>query len=309
MANNYYNILGVSENASADDIKKQFRKLAKQFHPDRNKGNKVAEARFKELSEAYDTLSNPTKKAEYDQMLKYGAYANAGPYASQDNGFDWSQFAGHQGQGVRFEQAEDLGDLSELLGSLFGDRTGSRRARRFNFDQMHDEETQPRKGKDIEAELSVSFWEAINGTQRLLSRGRGKPRLKVKIPAGIEDSAKIRLAGQGEPGLYGGPSGDILISVRVMGDTMFTRKGNDIYTSVEIPFTAAILGGKKTVQTLARTVSVTIPPGTQPGAMLRLKGQGLSVNGEQGDLYVEVKVTLPKKLTEKQKKMIEEWET
>lgn len=308
MANNYYNILGVSESASADEIKKQFRKLAKQFHPDRNKGDKAAESRFKGLSEAYDTLSDPKKKAEYDQMLKYGAYANAGPYASQDHGFDWSQFATHQGQGVRFERAEDLGDLSELLGSLFGDRSGGRTGRRFRFDQMQDEQTQPRKGKDIEAELSVSFWEAINGTQRLLSRGRGKPRLKVKIPSGIEDAAKIRLAGQGEPGLYGGPSGDILITVRVMGDAMFTRKGIDIYTSVEIPFTAAILGGKKSVQTLARTVSVVIPPGTQPGALLRLKGQGLSVNGEQGDLYVEVKVTLPKRLTEKQKKMIEEWE-
>jgi DnaJ-class molecular chaperone len=305
MANNFYNILGVSESASPDDIKKQFRKLAKQFHPDRNKGNKAAEARFKELSEAYDTLSDPKKKAEYDQFLKYGAYANAGPHAAGGPGFDWSQFAGSQGQNVRFEDVSDLGDL---FGTLFGGRTGRGNSHRFRFDQMHDEAA-PRKGKDLESELSVSFGEAINGAQRLLSRGRGKPRLKVKIPAGIEDGARIRLAGQGEPGLAGGPNGDILITVRVMTDSQFSRQGNDIYTSVEIPFTEAILGCKKSVKTLARTVSLTIPPGTQPGALLRLKGQGLAVGGVQGDLYVEVKVTLPKRLTENQRKVIEDWET
>ncbi|MEW6049659.1 MAG: J domain-containing protein [Candidatus Zixiibacteriota bacterium] len=308
MAKTYYDILGVSETASPDEIKKQFRKLAKKYHPDRNKGDKTAEATFKELSEAYDTLSDPKKKTEYDQMLKYGAFANAGPYASADHGFDWSQFGGNGSTRVHVEGFDNIDDLGELLDSLFGGRAGGPTGSRFDFNMGRSQENQPRKGRDVETELSVSFWEAISGAERLLSRGRGRERLKVRIPAGIEDGGRIRLTGQGEPGLYGGPNGDILITVRVMADPVFSRKGNDIYTLVEIPFTEAILGCKKTISTLTKSVSLTIPPGTQPGTLMRLKGQGLAVGGDQGDLYVEVKVTIPKRLSEKQRKMMEEWE-
>jgi DnaJ-class molecular chaperone len=190
----------------------------------------------------------------------------------------------------------------DILSSILG-RTGKSR---FDFGQQA--ERNPRKGNDLASEISISFMESVKGTTRMLSLGRGKSRLRVKIPAGIEDGGRIRLAGQGEPGLYGGPNGDILITVRVMPDQQFTRKGNDIYSSVEISFIEAISGCKKNVATLSKTVSLTIPPGTQPGTMLRLKGQGLSVSGVQGDQYVEVKVSIPKNLTEKQRKMLEEWE-
>lgn len=309
MAKDFYEVLGVSESASIEEIKKQFRKLAKKYHPDRNKGDKAAEEKFKEVSEAYETLSDSKKRTEYDTLRKYGAFAGGpqGPYAEGygPSGFDFSNFGNRGGRTtVHFGGTGDVGDMEgwdDILSSILG-RTGKGR---FDFGSA---QQMPKRGNDLTSEISISFRESVNGTTRMLSLGRGKSRLKVKIPAGIEDGGKIRLAGQGEPGLYGGPNGDILITVRVMPDQQFTRKGNDIYSSVEISFIEAINGCKKNVSTLTKTVSLTIPPGTQPGTLLRLKGQGLSVNGVQGDQYVEVKVSIPKNLTEKQRKMLEEWE-
>ncbi|HVP07444.1 MAG TPA: DnaJ C-terminal domain-containing protein [Candidatus Acidoferrum sp.] len=309
MAKDFYEVLGVNENASQEEIKKQFRKLAKKYHPDRNKGDKTAEAKFKEISEANETLSDPKKKAEYDQLRKYGAFAG-GPFQAQGgqgpSGFDFSNFG--TGDGRTRVHVSGFGDVSDMEGwddilqSLLG-RTG-----RSRFDFGRESHEVPRRGNDLTSELSISFLESIKGTTRMLSLGKGRSRLRVKIPSGIEDGGKIRLAGQGEPGLYGGPNGDILITVRVMPDQQFTRKGNDIYSSVEISFVEAIKGCKKNVSTLTKTVALTIPPGTQPGTILRLKGQGLSVNGVQGDQYVEIKVSIPKDLTEKQRKLLEDWE-
>ena len=165
---------------------------------------------------------------------------------------------------------------------------------------------QPQRGNDIQATLTVSFMESINGISRMIQVGEKK--LKVKIPAGIDNGGKIRLAGQGEPGLHDGPNGDLIITVNVLPDSHFSRKGNDIYSPIEISFVDAIKGTKKSVQTLSKTISVSSPPGTQPGATLRLKGQGLNVGGKLGDHYVEIKVTIPKTLTEKQKKLLEEWD-
>lgn len=311
MGKNYYDILGVSENASPDEIKKAFRTLAKKYHPDRNPGDKSAEAKFKEISEAYDTLSDPKKKQEYDMMRKYGAFTGAGAGRGDFGGadFDFSdlfrQGTGGRGgfQTFRFSSS-GIDGLDDILSSFFGgsDPFAGSRTRR-----------QPRmqKGADLTANLSISFLESINGTERKLKIHQTGKTLSVKIPAGVEDRSKIRLAGQGLPGPmgpHGGNYGDLIITVRVMQDEQFRRDGNDIHTSVTISFKQAILGCKVNVKTLTKTVALTVPPGTQPGTKMRLKGQGLAVGDSQGDLYVEIKVEIPKTLTEEQRKMLEKWE-
>ena len=312
MAKDYYDALGVKDNATQDDIKKAFRTLAKKYHPDRNKGDAAAEAKFKEISEAYDTLSDPKKKEQYDMMRKYGAFAGAGqgqganPFGGP-GGFDFSDFM-NRGEGFqtfRYGGFGDAGGFDDILSQLFGGRGGSpfgaqrgRRGRR----------AQPMKGADIASTLTVTFMEAVKGTRRMIQLEGQKKKLSVKIPAGIENGGKIRLAGQGQPGPPGGQNGDLIITVRVMPDQQFTRKGNDVYSKVEVSFKEAILGTKKQVKTLTKTIMLTIPSGTQPGTSMRLKGQGLSVGGAQGDMFVEIHVMIPKTLTEEQKKLLEEWE-
>jgi molecular chaperone DnaJ len=307
VAGNYYEVLGVSENASQDEIKRAFRSLAKKYHPDRNPGDKAAEEKFKELSEAYDTLSDLKKKREYDNMRKYGAFTGAGAKGAgfrPGSGFDFSDFYTFgEGPGGGFQtfRTSGMGDVpgfEEILAQLFGSGDFTRgRGKKPYF----------RRGKDLRTQITIPFMEAINGCERLLSLSDGR-KLKVKIPAGIEDGKKIRLAGQGQPGFRGAQFGDLIITVRVMPDQHFERKGNDVYTNVTISFREAILGTKVQVKTLSRTISLSIPAGTQPGALLRLKGQGLAVGGAQGDQYVRVSVTIPTTITEKQRKMLQEWE-
>ena len=316
MAKNYYDILGVKEDASADEIKKAFRKLAMKYHPDRNPGNAEAEAKFKEISEAHETLADPKKRSEYDNFRKYGAFAGAGGpqggFGGQA-GFDFSEMF-RQGSGGRggfqtFRFGGDMNGFEDILSQFFGGgmggatfRGGTRRPRK-------------RRGRDLRATVTVSFKEAIQGTKKRLRLKQTGKTLDIKIPAGITDGGKVRLRGQGLPpmqaipGQPAGPNGDLIVTVRVMSDQHFERKGNDIYTQVTVSFKDAILGAKKEVRTLNKTIKVTIPPGTQPGAKLRLKGLGLAVNGNQGDQYVVVNVEIPKAsdLTEKQRKMLEEW--
>ena len=315
MNENYYKILGVSDDASADEIKKAFRSLAKKYHPDKNKGAKNAEAKFKEISAAHEVLSNPQKKAEYDTMRKYGAFSGAGPSAGGFNpgggtGFDPNQFGqfwqrkGPNGESFSFRTtgADGLGQFEDILSSLFGGRSGG-----SPFGQRQASQQPPRPA-DATAELSISFWEAINGTSRTITLGSNNRKLKVKIPKGINDAGKIRLAGQGQPGYNGQRSGDLIITVRVMPDQNFERKGNDVFTTVKISFVDAIRGTKTEVKTLTKTIALTVPPGTQPGTKMRLKGQGLAVGGKQGDLFVTIDVEIPKNLTDKQRKLLEDWE-
>jgi DnaJ-class molecular chaperone len=304
----YYKNLGVSENASADEIKKAFRSLAKKYHPDKNKGNKEAESKFKEISAAYEVLSDSKKKAEYDTMRKYGAFAGGGGRG----GFDPSQFSqfrerkGPNGGtfSFRMSSADGFGQFEDILSSMFGGGG-------FGQSPFAGRRTsgQPAKVPDLTAELSISFMEAVNGTSRTITLGNTGKKLKVKIPRGIEDGGKIRLAGQGQPGYNGQTNGDLIITVKVMPDQNFERKGNDVYTSVTISFIEAIKGAKVEVKTLTKKVTLSVPAGTQPGAKMRLKGQGLAIGGKQGDLYVTINVEIPKKLTEKQRKLLEEWES
>jgi DnaJ-class molecular chaperone len=304
LSKNYYDILGVSESASPDEIKKAFRTLAKRYHPDRNPGDDTAEQKFKEISEAYNTLSDAKKKSEYDTLRKYGAFAGAG--AGGVNPQDFEQYfrrgGGGQGGFQTFGSGgfDDLGGFEDIISQLFGGQSpfgGKKRGR---------QQTRPQKGANLTTSLSISFMEAVNGAQRLVTVS-GK-KLKIKIPRGIENGGKIRLAGQGQPGATGGPAGDLIITVKVMPDQKFDRKGNDIHTEVSIPFTQAILGGKVMVDTLTKKISLTVPPGTQPGTLMRLKGLGLSVGGKQGDQLVEINVEIPKDITDAQRKLLEGWE-
>ena len=312
MAKNFYETLGVAESAGADEIKKAFRALAKKYHPDRNNGDKSAETKFKEISEAYDTLSDPKKKAEYDNMRKYGAFAGMGgqPGGSQNGGFDFSQFF-HQGGGgrggfqtFRGSGAQGMEGFDDILSSLFGggERDFGWQSRRTRRAQRAAE------GADIKASITISFMEAVQGTTRIIELSPSGKKLAVKVPKGIADAGKIRLRGQGQPGPRGVKNGDLIITVKVMPDQNFDRKGNDIYTSVKVSLKTALLGGKASVKTLTKTVAVTVKPGTQPGTLMRLKGLGLAVGEKQGDLYCRIEVEIPTELTEKQRQLLEEWE-
>ncbi len=307
MCKDFYDILGVSDSASEAEIKKSFRRLAKKFHPDRNHGDKQAEEKFKEISEAYETLSSPKKKAQYDQMRKYGAFAGAGGPPGGMNGQDFSQFfrqGGGRGGGFQtfsFGGSGGLNGMEELMAQFFGGQGDVFSSGRRGGGRRR----QPQKGADFTADLSVSFMESINGAERLVNVG-GK-KLKIKIPKGIDNGGKIRLKGQGQPSPMGGPNGDLIIKVTVMPDKKFERKGNDIYSCVDVSFKDAILGSKVQVDTLTKKISLTLPPGTQPGTVMRLKGQGLAVGKSQGDLYVTVKVDIPTTITDEQKKMLEGW--
>lgn len=308
----FYDILGVKDDASKDEIKKAFRSLAKKYHPDRNKGNAESERRFKEISEAYETLSDEGKRNEYDMMRKYGAFGSgAHPGGFQQGGFpggagfDFGDlFGGGRGGGrsgrTRFTvNGQDMGGFEDIFSSLFGGGSPFGGAR---------QQSRTTRGADLQTSISISFMESVRGTKKTIQLHGGRKKLAVNIPAGTEDGGKIRLAGQGQPSPTGGPNGDLILTVRVMPDQTFRREGNDVYTTVEISFKEAALGCKKNVKTLSKTIALTIPPGTQPGAKLRLKGQGLSVGGNQGDQYVEVKVTVPTNLTDKQRRQLDEWE-
>jgi len=307
MSKDYYQTLGVPETASADEIKKSFRKLAKQYHPDRHHGDKAAEERFKEISEAYDTLSDAKKREQYDMMRKYGAFAGAGQGGSPfgQGNFDFSQF-GAQGNGFAFFRSGGMDGSTDIFGDLFSSIFGGGPS--FGPGRQGGPRPGPQPGANIETQLTISFDEAVRGAKRVIQLEGSPKKLSVKIPAGIEDGGKIRLRGQGQPSRFRGQSGDLIITVRVMPDKNYERKGNDIYSSVDISFKEAVLGCKKNVKTLTRTVALRIPPGTQPGTVMRLKGLGLAVADNTGDHYVEIKVSVPTTLTDKQKKLLEEWE-
>jgi DnaJ-class molecular chaperone len=321
--NDYYAALGVAESASQDEIKRAFRSLAKKYHPDRNKGSKASETKFKEISEAYDTLSDPAKRTEYDMIRKYGQ--TGGPEFAQRRWQYKPESEADSMRGFRFnfdprggttEQFESFGDLDEILEQMLG-RSGGPHSDSDSFggpplgvgSKKRSRRTmRPHRGDDIGILLPISFAEAALGANKVL-RGKSTGKtLSVTIPAGIDDGGEIRLAGQGRPGMNGGTQGDMVIRVQIEPDEYFQREGFDIHTKLEISFREAILGCKKTVRTLHGNVALSIPAGTQPGTQMRLKGQGIRANSMTGDQFVEIAVRIPTKLTEKQKKMMEEWE-
>lgn len=354
----YYEVLGVDKSASAEDIKKAYRQLAKKYHPDLNPGNKEAEEKFKEVNEAYEVLSDADKKARYDQ------FGHAGVDPSYGGGGYGGGFSGGFG---------DMGDISDIFNSFFGGGFSSSGRSNPNA---------PRRGQDIQTNININFMDACFGkevevsinrmekcpdcngtgaaagssaetcpdchgtgqikvTQRtpfgMISQqkpctrcgGKGKiinnpcpkcrgngrytaaKKIKVSVPAGIDDGQTLQVSGQGHVGINGGPNGDLHVTVSVRPDPIFERDGYDIHTEVPITYTQAVLGDEITVPTIDGKVKYTVPEGTQNGTIFRFKGKGVKKlnSSSRGDQYVHVYIEVPKNLSKKQKDMLKEFES
>jgi curved DNA-binding protein len=296
----YYKILGVDRKASADEIKKAYRKLAMKYHPDRNPGDKQAEERFKEFNEAYQVLSDEQKRARYDQLgSSYSDWQQRGAPGNFNWG-DWT--AQQQAQGATQVNMNDLfgnGTFSDFFRSIFGGtgdvsmRSGMPRS-------------QSRMAPHYQQQVSISLKEAFQGTTRQLQSGERV--MEVKLPAGARTGTKVRVTGAGPAGPDGRPS-DVYLLVEVADDSAFEREGNDLHTQAKVDIFTAILGGETRVETLSGRVVLTIPAGTQPDQVFRVAGRGMPQlkNPEvKGDLFVRIKVQIPRQLTAKQKKLLEE---
>jgi molecular chaperone DnaJ len=368
----HYQTLGVSESATPEEIKKAYRRLAKQYHPDANRSDPKAADKFKEVNEAYEVLSDREKRRQYDEMRRFASagYGAGGQYQGFDINDLMGQFARGRtragpsggGQAFTFEDLGGIGDFGDIFSSIF-DRGGRFRQERYG----------PRQGEDLYAEVEVPFELAIHGGKNIvgvsrnetcdrcqgtgaepgskvtqcpqcggsgmipvsqggfaISRpcprcyGRGEivsdpcskcggagqvsaaRRISITIPKGIEDGGRIRLRGLGQAGTSGGPPGDLIIKVNVLGDRFFRRRGANIYCDITINLAQAVLGSKVSVRTLGdKKALLGIPPGTQPGTTFRLKGLGASVGGKTGDQMVTVNVEIPKKLDPESKNLVE----
>lgn len=306
----YYDILGVPRDAGDDQIKRAYRKLAKQYHPDQNKGNKSAEAKFKEVQEAYDVLSDKDKRARFDQFGKAGVDPHFSPHAG--GGYTYSG-GGHPGgspfggQSVEF----NVEDLSDFFGGGGGRGGPSIFEQFFRNRGGAPEPEEPRHAgaRDIEHTIQLSFEQSIHGTTLDLeiAGARGKrERVHVKVPPGIRDGQRIRLAGKGSPASGRRPAGDLYIVCQVREHPYFRRVNDDIYLDVPVTFGEAGLGAKIDLPTLDGIRTVTIPPGTTTGARLRLAGLGVTrKDGSRGDHYALIKIVAPPKLNDEQRQLLE----
>ena len=278
---NYYNILGIDKQASAEEIKKAYRKLARKMHPDLNPNDKEAHKKFQEINEANEVLSDPEKRKKYDQ------YGNDWQHAEQ---FEKAKQSQQRRPSASESFSED--DFSDFFTSMFGG-SGSRQTK---F-----------KGQDYNAEWQLSLQDAGTSHQQTLTVN-GK-NIRITIPAGVENGQKIKLKGYGAAGSNGGPAGDLYITFIIAGNDKFKRLGNDLYATEEIDLYTALLGGEKIIDTFNGKIKLTITPETQNGAKIRLKGKGFPVykkEGESGDLYITWLIKLPTNLTEKQKEIFRE---
>jgi curved DNA-binding protein len=309
----YYKILGVNKSSSPEDIKKAYRKLAMKYHPDRNKDNKVAEERFKEISEAYAVLSDAEKRKQYDM---FGAEGFQQRYSQEDifRSFDFSDILREFGFG-------NIGGRKRGGGSGIFNHIFSGASRRPGYRTQSDPyssvftnfggRTGAFKGQDVIYEFPIHLQDIVKTEQKTISYNLGgiNQQIKVKIPAGIADGKKLRLAGKGQPGPEGGPPGDLYIKIKILDHPLFQREGDDLYLNREIKFSEAVLGTKIEVPTIdGKRLSLKIPAGSQNGSKMRLKGYGMpSMDGRgRGDAYVKIQVAVPKKLNEKQKALLEE---
>ncbi len=292
----YYQILGVDRNATEKEIKAAYRRLARKYHPDVNPGDKAAEEKFKEISEAYEVLSNKDKRTKYDQYGQYWEQMGQPGAGQPPPGWDTFTFdyGGPGGQGQPdFGGAEGFSDFFEML---FGTRArGAQTTHRRHA---------PSKGRDIEAEMEVSLEDAFHGAKKSFSFN-GK-KLEVTIPKGVKDGQKIRLAGQGEQGPAG--AGDLLITTKVRPHPVYERKGDDLYVDVPVDYTTAALGGEVQVPTLTGRVTMKVPPRTSGGRVFRLPGQGMPKMKEsgRGNLFAKVRVTVPEAMSDKEHSLLEQ---
>jgi molecular chaperone DnaJ len=314
----YYNILGVNREANEREIKQAYRRLARKYHPDINPGNKSAEARFKQINEAYEVLSDKEKRQKYNQFGDQWQYADRFAQAGyqQTPFWNFSQAGGAQ----RFHFEEGLGSLFD---DLFRSETRNRRVR-------------PRRGQDVDYPIEVTLEEAYHGAKRTIAlrseepcsgcngtgriqnmlcsvcRGSGvvsdMNRLEVKIPPGVKEESRVRITGKGKQGYAGGTSGNLYLVVSIKPHRRFERRGDDLYEEVAVPLTVAVLGGEIQVPTLKGKLALKIPPETQNGRAFRLAGQGMPHLGDSshGDLLAKVSILLPTKLLEEERKLFEQ---
>jgi curved DNA-binding protein len=308
----YYKTLGVGEKASTDDIKKAYRKLAMKYHPDRNPGDKKAEDKFKEINEANEVLSDPEKRARYDQISnQYSSWQQAG---GQPGSFSWDDlFKGAGGSGGGQTRVDmnnlddmfgDMGGFSDFFRTFFGSGGGQRSSQSSARSRGAGQRVQ-RQPAVYQQEVTISLTEAFKGTTRMLEMNGS--RKEIRIPAGVKTGTKVRVAGAVSNG--GGAASDLYLIVKVAADPRFERRGNDLFTEKDIDLYTALLGGEVEVETLSGKVLLKVPEGTQPGQLFRLGGKGMPILKQKdkfGNLLVKAKVTLPKKLTAEQKKRFEE---
>lgn len=296
----YYSILGIPKTASADDIKKAYRKLARKYHPDINPNNEEAKQKFQQINEANEVLSNPENRKKYDE---YGEnwkhaeeYEKARQQQAQNGGFaDYGNFGGFGNGGGSYSFSDDEGGFSDFFESIFGNRSGSRSGKQRGM-----------RGQDYTTEMNLSLHDAYETHKRELSVN-GK-KLRITIPAGVANGQTIKLNGQGGAGANGGPSGDLYITFVINDDPNFKRIGNDLYTTAPIELYTAVLGGEETINTFTGKVKLKIPEGTQNGTKIRLKGKGFPIykqEGQYGDLFVTYSVKIPTNLTEEQKEQFQ----
>ena len=305
----YYKILGVDKKASQDEIKKAYRKLAVKYHPDKNPGKKEAEAKFKEIGEANEVLSDPEKRKLYDQLgSNWKQYRDAGYDPSTAGGR--ARYSQGAPGGQYYHEFE--GDPSEFFGggssgfsdffeSFFG--RGTRQGKEFSGNGGFSGFGADIPGNDLAGELTISLQEAYTGTERIIDIGGEK--IKLKIKPGAYSGLKLRAKGKGEKA-QGGKAGNLYITINVSPHPDYERKGNDLYMNMPVDLFTALLGGKMEIQTLSGRINMKIPEGTQNGKQFRLKGKGMPVYGTSsyGDLYVKIQVKLPDKLTPEQKELV-----
>ncbi len=305
-----YEVLGVSRTATAEEIKRAYRKLAKQHHPDRNPDNPNAEKMFKEVQHAYSVLSDKEKRAQYDRFGEVGA-GNFQTGPSGQRVYTW----GTGGSRINVDDLQDLFDMfgggggAARGGSPFEDLVGGAG---FGRGRQRRRRPQPMKGQDIRRTINLAFEQAVRGATVEVDIGRGGDKhqtLEVKIPPGVEEGQQIRIRNRGMPGAHGGPPGDLYLICTIRPDPRFRRDGRNLHTDLALPVHDAVLGKKVDVPTLDGTVTMTVPPGTSSGTKLRLKGRGVAAHGGKpaGDLYVTIQVSVPKSPTPEQRKLMEQF--
>jgi len=300
----YYQTLGVPRDADEQTIRKAYRKLAREYHPDLNPDDATAQKKFQEVNEAHEVLSDPEKRKRYDRFGK-----DWERYQQQGGDFDWGQYTnmgGFPNGGFGGQGASGFSDLFEMLFGQGGMNQGGFSQGGFSQGGFNQGgfRSRPQKGQHIEQQVRITLEEAFHGSSRTLSRGND--RKEFKIPCGVDTGSKIKLTGEGHPSPNGGQPGNLYIVVDVVPHKQYERKGDRLYTTFDLPLYTALLGGTVNVQTLEGTVDLNIPPETQNGAKFRLSGQGmpsLKKPDQRGDMIAEARVILPKNLTAKQQEL------
>ena len=311
----YYSILGVGKQATQEEIKKVFRKLARKYHPDVNPGDAAATEKFKEISEAYEVLSDPEKRRKYDEFgSQWQQYAQSG---GRPEDFNWSQWQAGPGatssyRTVTPEEFAEIfggqGHFSSFFETLFGGAARPHPGAEYAAPEFH-YRPRPRRGRDVEYNLAVTLDEAFHGGSRILEWETGR-KIEAKIPPGVKSGSRLKLKGQGEPGRDGGEAGDLFLNIEIQPNDRFQRDGDNLRLQLPVDLFTLLLGDKVNVAALDRSVKLDIPPQTANGRVFRLKGLGmphLKDPEKRGDLYVTVTAVLPEHLTDQEKELIKQW--